>query len=76
MTTVFAGQEGVTLYQAIALRTALRLYAATGMRVNRAWTPTAMLRTAGRISGTTRSRGQYMEAADDLQSWIDRSTQS
>lgn len=57
-------------YQAIALKHGLRLYAATKMKPNRAWTPTAMLRTASNITGNTYKRGEYLRAADDLDAML------
>jgi len=66
----FHGPAGVATYQAIALKHGLALYARTGMRPNRAWTPTAMLRTAGRITGQAFKRGQYQQAIDALEAWI------
>jgi hypothetical protein len=67
--TVFAGLDSVRLFQAMALKSGLRLYAKTGMRPNRAWTPSAMLKTAGSITGKDYKRGQYEQAAADLETW-------
>ena len=47
----YIGTDGVTLFQAITLRSALRLWAEHRMLVNRQWTPTLMLTVAGRFSG-------------------------
>ena len=58
------------VYQALALRRGLLLYASTGRKPNTAWTPGAMLRTAGRITGKTYSRRQYAQAATDLHEWV------
>jgi len=69
--TTFVGQAGVSTYQAIALKHGLKMYAACGMQPNRMWTPTAMLKTAGAITGQKFKRGQYLEAVDALQVWID-----
>ena len=69
--TTFVGQAGVSTFQAISLKHGLKLYAATGMKPNRMWTPTAMLRTAGQITGKTFKRGQYAEAVAALTDWID-----
>jgi hypothetical protein len=43
----FSGPGGVNVYAMAVLASALRLYANTGMRVNRLYTPTAMMK-AGR----------------------------
>jgi hypothetical protein len=70
MSTSFTG-NGVNLYGAASLKAALRLYASCGMRVNRAYTPTAMLAQAGRYTGMTFKRGQYAEAIAALQALLD-----
>ena len=70
MTMVFEGPNGVATYRAIAIKSGLKLYADTGMKPNRAWTPTAMLATAGNITGKTYKRGQFREAIADLEDWI------
>ena len=49
--TMFVGKSGVDTFRAIALRSGLSLYAKTGMKPNRAWTPTKMLKVAGTITG-------------------------
>ena len=68
--TTFSGTRGVTTFQAIALKHGLLLYAKTGMKPNRAWTPSAMLKTAGHITGHTYKRGNYAGAVVDLERWI------
>lgn len=70
MTIVFTGEAGVATYRAITIKHGLMLYAKTKMKPNRAWTPTAMLRTAGQITGKTYKRGQYEQAIADLTAWI------
>jgi hypothetical protein len=57
-------------YQAKVLASALRLYARTGMKANSAYTPSAMLATAGRITGQVFKRGQHLVAADALANWV------
>lgn len=69
--TGFHGPDGVNLYRATALASGLRLYAATGMKPNRMWTPSNMLRAAGQLTGKAYKRGAYVEAADDLKRWAD-----
>jgi hypothetical protein len=68
--TTFYGTDGVNLYKAIVLRSGLQLYARTGMKPNRAWTPTAMLDMAASYTGKKYRRGQHMDAANDLAVWI------
>ena len=53
-------------YQTLALRRGMMLYDAHGTKPNRAWTPTAMLRTAGNITGKVYKRGQMKLAIADL----------
>ena len=66
----FTGPHGVETYRAIVLKTGLKLYAKTGMKPNRAWTPTAMLKAASSITGKSYKRGHYHEAANDLDAWL------
>lgn len=63
---MFDGREAVSVYAMTALASALKLYARTGLKVNRAYTPKAMLEAASRYTGQTFKRGQYMEASDAL----------
>jgi len=58
-------------FQAITLARALRLYARTGMKANRAYTPSAMLATASRITGRAYPARAYTQAADDLFCWAE-----
>lgn len=68
--TTFSGPVGVATYQAIAVKHAIRFYAKTGMKVNRAYTPTAMLALASKITGHPYKRGQFAQAVADLELWI------
>ena len=65
----FAGTASVSVYGMAVLASALRLYAGTGMRVNRAYTPTAMMR-AGRAYLAEKAEGiaarDYRGMADAL----------
>lgn len=56
----------VVNFQAIVIATALDLYAKTHIQVNRMYTPSAMLRTASRLTQIHFKRGQYSEAAKAL----------
>ncbi|MCA1452857.1 hypothetical protein I6F35_06430 [Bradyrhizobium sp. BRP22] len=67
----FAGPDAVALYAATTLWAALGLYIKSGIKVNRAYTPTKMLAAAGQITGKTYKRGQHQLARDDLKIWMD-----
>lgn len=60
------------VYQALAIRKGLESYVKHRIRLNTAWTPAAMLRTAGAITGKTYGRGQYEAAIADLTTWIEQ----
>jgi serine protease inhibitor len=62
------------MYQALVVRRALLFYIKTGMRVNRAYTPRNMIRTAEAITGLKFKPRAYQEAADALQKWVDDKT--
>ena len=66
--TAFVGPDAVAVYRSVVIESALRFYAKTGMKVNRAYTPTAMLKTAEAIlkRATPFKRGQFVIAADEL----------
>jgi hypothetical protein len=66
----FIGPDAVMLYQAVSLKTAIKLYAKCGMRMTRTATPAVMLAAATRITGKKYKRGQYTEAVADLDAWI------
>jgi hypothetical protein len=64
--TSFSGSD-VNIYRCIVIASALRLYAKTGMKVNRAYTPTAMLRVASEETGLKfKGATKYLDAADAL----------
>ena len=60
-----------SIYQAVVLKSALKLYHRTGIKANRAYTPSAMLRTAGNITGKKFKRGEYLRAMQALEVWIE-----
>lgn len=64
--TTFSGPEQVGTYVMVVLKSAISLYLKTGMKANRDYTPTNMLRKAGEITGKTYKRGQLQLAYDDL----------
>ncbi len=65
MTTTFAN-GGMTVYAMRVLASGLKLYARTGMKPNRLYTPTNMLRAASSHTGAKYKRGEYLKAAEDL----------
>jgi hypothetical protein len=56
----------VNIFVLASLASGLRLYAKTGIKPNRNWTPTNMLKTASQHTGKTYKRGQFEQAAKDL----------
>jgi len=74
MAAVILTGAQIPLYRAAVLKAALTLYAKHRIRVNRAYTPGAMLREAGLITGKTYTRGSHDLAAADLETWIDNMT--
>jgi hypothetical protein len=63
--------SNVTLFQALAIKHALRFYAKHKKQINRAYTPTAMLRTATAITGKPFKRGEYLQAADAISAMLE-----
>lgn len=57
---------GMDVFRARVVASGLRLYAKTGMKPNREYTPTNMLRAASAMTGEKYKRGEYLRAADDL----------
>jgi hypothetical protein len=55
-------------YQALAMRKAIKLWVDHGIKVNRAYTPAAMARTASTITGLsyTSSKKSLQKAVDDI----------
>jgi len=65
----FTGTNGVNVYRATVFASALRLYAKTGIKVNRAYTPTAMMKVATEITGVKFKARDYEGAAEVLTTW-------
>jgi len=65
----FTGSD-VNIFRAAVMASGLRLYAKTGMKPNRAYTPTAMMRAASEITGRKFQARAYMAAAVALDDWI------
>jgi hypothetical protein len=59
-------KSDVDIFRLLAIASGLRLYAKTGMKPNRAYTPTAMLNAATQLTKKKYKRGEYVKAADDL----------
>lgn len=64
---VFAGRGAVDVFAMAAIATALRLYARTGLKANRAYTPTNMMRAAAHHTGQTFKARDYEGAAAALE---------
>lgn len=58
------------VYQAITIKAGLRLYMKTGMKPNRMWTPSAMMRTASNITGKKFKARDYQGAIDALEALL------
>lgn len=71
----FTGEE-VGVFAMITLKSALSLYAKTGMKVNRAYTPTAMMRTASRMTGRKFKARDYAGAIVALDECIKRAKEA
>jgi hypothetical protein len=67
----FDGAAGVSIYRATVIASALRTYAKTGLRMNRAYTPSAMMKAAADITGRKFKARDYLGAADALKAWAD-----
>lgn len=62
----------IDIVHAITIAKALEIYAQTGLKVNTAYTPTAMIKMANAITGHVYRRGQYRMAALALREWAGR----
>ena len=69
--TSFVGPDAVKVYQATVIGSALRLYAKCGLKVNRAYTPSAMMKVATALTGKTFKARDYLGAADALKAWAE-----
>jgi hypothetical protein len=66
MATVIDTPEGIQTYRALVIKKACELYGKHKIQVNRAYTPTAMLKAASNITGIVYKRGQHLQAAKDI----------
>jgi hypothetical protein len=73
MTGIVATGTGVNLFVAVSLKHGLSLYAKTGMKPNRMWTPKAMMAKASEITGKKFKARDYQGAIAALQAHIDAS---
>lgn len=62
----FVGPEAVDVFAMAVIATGLRLYARTGIRPNRAYTPKAMMAAATRYTGLDFAPRAYEKAAEAL----------
>lgn len=71
--TSFVGPDATNLFRARVMASALRLYGSTGIKANRAYTPSAMLRVATEYTGKTYkvSRAECLRAAADVHEWAE-----
>lgn len=67
----FTGEHGVGFFVATTLHHGLRLYANTGMKPSRAWTPKAMMAKASEITGKRFRARDYLGAADAVKEWAE-----
>ena len=76
MSISFTGPEQVNTYTMLVLKSAMKFYLNSGgMKVNRAYTPTNMLRAAGGFTGKTYKRNQMPQAIADLENLLSLSDQ-
>lgn len=66
-----SGRDSVNLFAAMAVKSALSLYIKTGMKANRAYTPTNMRAFVTRHTGKTYKARELQQAHDDLVQWIE-----
>lgn len=69
--TSFNGPDAVNVYAMTVLASGLRMYAKTGMRPNRAYTPKAMMAAAERHTGRKFKARDYEGAAQALKEAAD-----
>ena len=70
---LFSGPDAIRLQQAITLRSAIKMYVASGGQIipTRGMGITKMLALAGGVTGKTYKRSQTAEAQQDLHIWIE-----
>lgn len=66
--STFSG-SAVNVFGAAVIASALRLYARTGIKANRAYTPKNMMAMATKITGKKFKARDYFGAADAIDAW-------
>jgi len=73
--TSFVGPDATSLFAAVSLRAAIRMWVNTNgtLKASRHYTPTAMAAAATRVTGKpyTRNRESLRQAMADLTTWIE-----
>ena len=59
--------DSTRVYQMMVVASALRLFAKSGLKVNRNYTPNAMMRAATHLTGKRFKAGDYVGAAEALE---------
>lgn len=70
MSIMFVGEDQVDVFAMLTVKSALKLYAKTGIKVNRNYTPSAMIRTASRMTGQAFKPRDYLGAVAALEAKI------
>jgi len=66
----FVGPDAVNVFAMAVIASALRLYAKTGMKANRAYTPKAMMKAAESHTGLKFKARDYIGAAEALEAKV------
>ena len=68
----FTTPHSIEMYRMTVIRTAIKIYLGTGMKVNRMYTPGNMVQAVTQKTGKTYKRGKVgmTEAFNDLEQWI------
>lgn len=69
MATVITGAENISKVRALIIASALNLYAKTGIKANRLYTPTNMMKAAREITGKQFKNRDYVGAAAALREY-------
>ena len=68
----FTTPHSIEMYRMIVIRTAMKIYLGTGLKVNRMYTPGNMVRAVAQKTGKAYKKGKVgmTEAFNDLEQWI------
>ena len=68
----FTTPHSIEMYRMTVIRSALKLYIKTGMKVNRMYTPGNMVQQVSQKTGKVYKRGKagMTEALQDLETWL------